>query len=94
MAATYLLNGKLWELNQLYRKAGVREGTKRGVFARPYERFEWHSVVGDVKAVLPYCGNKTQILRSKYLEETVTVWWRQGGGTRNVSVTRYLSRCP
>ena len=90
---TFLLNNKLWQLDETYRQdLGAMAGTDNGQFTEPYERFEWTQSASSVSAEIGDEFNQTTILRDALLEETVTVSWKQGKATREISVTRYVPR--
>ena len=91
VTGTYLLDARLWELDELYRQdLGAEEGTMSGEFEEPNERFAWARTASGVKADIGDEFNQTGVLRDLYLEETVRVSWRQGASTRDVGVTRYV----
>ncbi|MGE5279542.1 MAG: type II secretion system protein [Deltaproteobacteria bacterium] len=93
VTATYLLEGKLFELAELYRQEnGAEEGTTEGAFEEPYARFTWTRVAAGVAADIGDELSRTTVLRNNLLEETVRVAWRQGAVEREVSVTRYVLR--
>ncbi len=93
VTATFLLNNKLWQLDEIYRQdQGAEAGTDNGVFTEPYERFEWAQTTSMVPADVGDAFNQTTALREAFLEETVTVSWAQGKATRAISATRYVPR--
>ncbi len=93
VTGTFLLNNKLWQLDEIYRQdQGAEAGTDNGQFTEPYERFEWTQSASSVSAEVGDEFNQTAVLREAFLEETVTVSWKQGRTTRDISVTRYVRR--
>ncbi len=93
VTATFLLNNKLWRLDEIYRlNQGAEEGTDTGQFTEPYDRFEWTQSTTTISADVGDDFNQTTILREAFLEETVRVSWKQGRATRDISVTRYVPR--
>jgi len=93
VTATFLLNNKLWQLDEIYRQdQGAEAGTDNGRFNEPYDGFEWTQATAPVSANLGDEFNQTTLLRDLFLEETVTVSWKQGAATRDISVTRYVPR--
>jgi len=93
VTATFLLNNKLWRLEEIYRENnGAEPNTDSGKFEEPYENFEWAQSTLIVTADIGNDFNQTDDLRKAYLEETVRVSWKQGKTTRDISVTRYVWR--
>ncbi len=93
VTGTFLLNNKLWRLDEIYRhNEGAEEDTDSGRFTEPYERFEWTQSTTTVSACVGDEFNQTTALHEAFLEETVRVSWRQGKATRDISVTRYVPR--
>jgi prepilin-type N-terminal cleavage/methylation domain-containing protein len=93
VTASFLLDGRLWELDELYREEqGAEEGTDQGTFSEPYERFAWTRTTTGVSAQIGDEFNQTGTLRDAFLEETVRVFWQQGKATRDIGTTRYVVR--
>jgi len=94
VTASFLLNNKLWQLDELYRQdQGAEMGTDRGRFDEPYDLFEWEQFTTAVSAEVGDGYNQTTLLRDAFLEETVRVSWStQGQAARSISVTRYVPR--
>jgi len=93
VTGTFLLDNKLWQLDEKYREyQGADMTSDNGVFAEPYEKFMWAQSTTQVSADLGDQFNQTTTLRDAVLEETVTVSWKQGRTERDVSTTRFVVR--
>ena len=93
VTATFLLDNKLWQLDESYRmNQGALPDTDSGDFEDPYGNFMWTQSTTSVSADLGDQFNQTTALRDAVLEETVAVSWKQGRAMRDVSVTRFVAR--
>ena len=88
--AGYLLNAKLWEIDEARKVANAtEEDFISGEFAAPYQSFNWSDTLSTITSDF---GNESLVVRGNLTEETIKVSWKQGKTVKDVSVVRYIKK--
>ncbi|HQP91085.1 MAG TPA: prepilin-type N-terminal cleavage/methylation domain-containing protein [Candidatus Omnitrophota bacterium] len=87
--ANYLLNQKVWELDESYYGTGSAEGETTGSFETSKD-FSWS--VNDVEEITTDFGKQASFIKDSFNEETVKISWKQGRVSKDLSITRYVKR--
>jgi len=87
--ANYLLNQKLWMIDEAYYTTGSVEGETSENFSDPDESFSWALKDSVITADL---GLETAFVQDKLNEESFRVAWNQGKMSKYIEVVRFVKK--
>ena len=87
--ANYLLNQKLWKIDEAYYTTGSVEGETSENFPDPGESFSW--ALKD-SAITADFGLETAFVQDKLNEESFRVAWSRGEMSKYIEVVRFVKK--